>query len=97
VRYLIDQHGESALRVFLGAVDAQTKPQADGPGGPAPHRPPRPRGQTRNTRPGTSSVGIGYLKLFDATHHAELADRVNYTAMPSPTTPTSTSGEDTTR
>jgi putative transposase len=49
------------------------------------HAHPKAKPETPQADPAPS--GIGYLKLIDATHEAELADRVNYTALSSSTTP----------
>jgi putative transposase len=54
------------------------------------HAHPKAKPETAEATPPAS--GIGYLKLIDAAHTAELADRVNYTALTSP----DTTGEDTT-
>ncbi|SCL15416.1 DDE-type integrase/transposase/recombinase [Micromonospora inyonensis] len=55
------------------------------------HAHPKAKPETADQAPPPS--GIGYLKLIDAAHQAELANRVNYTAL----TVTSTPGEDTHR
>ena len=65
------------------------------------HAHPKAKPETPEMAPAAPAAsGIGYLKLIDATHHAELADRVNYTALTDrtgPGTTASTPGEDTTR
>jgi putative transposase len=43
------------------------------------HAHPKAKPETPETAP--PAPGIGYLKLIDAAHTAELADRVNYTAL----------------
>ncbi|MEU5943891.1 DDE-type integrase/transposase/recombinase [Micromonospora sp. NPDC047548] len=50
------------------------------------HAHPKAKPETPEAPPPAS--GIGYLKLVDAAHQAELADRVNYTALSGPTDPT---------
>jgi putative transposase len=52
-----------------------------------------PKAKPETADPTPTASGIGYLKLVGAAHQAELADRVKYTALSSP----STCGEDTTR
>ena len=49
------------------------------------HAHPKAKPETPQADPAPS--GIGYLKLIDATHQAELADRVNYTALAGPAAP----------
>lgn len=47
------------------------------------HAHPKAKPETADQAPPPPS-GIGYLKLIDAAHTAELADRVNYTALSGP-------------
>jgi putative transposase len=52
-----------------------------------------PKAKPEQPEPPAAASGIGYLKLIDAAHQAELADRVNYAAF-TPTDNDETNGQD---